>query len=66
MGEAVKITPNENDITRLRTNLKVWLIYSTDGFHSHMSQELHKCRNVHVTSFSLAAMGEEYLKSADV
>ncbi|MEZ8058674.1 AAA family ATPase [Vibrio splendidus] len=68
MGEAIKITPNENDkdMTRLRTNLKVWLVYSTDGFHSHMSKELKKCRNVHVTSFSLAAMSEEYLKSADV
>lgn len=42
MGEAIKITPNENDkdMTRLRTNLKVWLVHSTDGFHSHMSQEL--------------------------
>ena len=68
MGEAIKITPNENDkdMARLRTNLKVWLVYSTDAFHSHMSQELKKCRNVHVTSFSLAAMSEEYLKSADV
>ncbi len=44
MGEAIKITPNENDkdMTRLRTNLKVWLVYSTDAFHSHMSQELKK------------------------
>ncbi len=42
MGEAIKITPNENDkdMTRLRTNLKVWLVYSTDAFHSHMSQDV--------------------------
>ena len=48
MGEAIKITPNESDkdMTRLRTNLKVWLVYSTDAFHLHMTQELKKCRNV--------------------
>lgn len=66
MGEAIQMTPNEGDITRLRTNLKVWLIYNTEAFHSHMSHELKKCRNVHVTAFSLSAMSEEYLKSADV
>ena len=66
MGEAIKITPNENDITRLKTNLKVWVIHNSESFKSHVNQELKKCRNVSITSFSLAGMNEEYLKGVDV
>ncbi|TKE90156.1 type II secretion protein [Vibrio kanaloae] len=66
MGEAIKITPNENDITRLKTNLKVWVIHNSESFKSHVNHELKKCRNVSITSFSLAGMNEEYLKGVDV
>jgi pilus assembly protein CpaE len=47
MGEAVKIMPNRDEgVLRLKTNLTVWVFYSSDAFHLHMSHELSKCENL--------------------
>ena len=65
MGEAIPLPSNDNEIARLKTNLKVWLIYHSEGFHAYMSQELKKCRNLYTHSFSLLGMSEEYLQNID-
>lgn len=65
MGEAIPLPSNDNEIARLKTNLKVWLIYHSESFHAYMSQELKKCRNLYTHSFSLLGMSEEYLQSLD-
>lgn len=47
MGEAVKITPEKSHSQlRLKTNLTVWVFYSSDAFHLHMSHELSKCQSL--------------------
>ena len=46
MGEAVKLTANDNQPIRLKTNLTVWVFYLSDAFHLHMSHELSKCASV--------------------
>lgn len=45
MGEAVKLTPNGDRPIRLKTNLTIWVFYSSDAFHLHMSHELSKCQS---------------------
>lgn len=46
MGEAVKITPNGSAPLRLKTNLTIWVFYSSDSFHLHISHELSKCQSI--------------------
>ncbi|MCG9575035.1 AAA family ATPase [Vibrio tubiashii] len=46
MGEAVKITPNGSAPLRLKTNLTIWVFYSSDAFHLHISHELSKCQSI--------------------
>ncbi|AIW17941.1 AAA family ATPase [Vibrio coralliilyticus] len=46
MGEAVKLTPNGDCPIRLKTNLTIWVFYSSDAFHLHISHELSKCQSV--------------------
>lgn len=47
MGEAVPIAPGkESPPLRLKTNLTVWVFYSSDAFHLHISHELSKCQSI--------------------
>ncbi|ERB66227.1 type II/IV secretion system ATPase TadZ/CpaE [Vibrio coralliilyticus OCN008] len=46
MGEAVKLTPNGESPIRLKTSLTVWVFYSSDAFHLHISHELSKCQSI--------------------
>ncbi|MGD8116209.1 AAA family ATPase [Vibrio sp. TRT 29B02] len=46
MGEAVKITPHGSAPLRLKTNLTIWVFYSSDSFHLHISHELSKCQSI--------------------
>lgn len=52
MGEAVKITPNGDAPIRLKTNLTIWVFYSTDAFHLHISHELSKCQSINFEMIS--------------
>jgi len=65
MGEAIPLSPGDSEVIRLKTNLKVWVIYHSESFHSYMKQELKKCRNLYVHSFSLLGMSEEYVQNID-
>ncbi|EKO3434517.1 AAA family ATPase [Vibrio fluvialis] len=46
MGETIKLSRNDNMNVRLKTNLSIWILYSSDRFKLHMSQELTQCRNL--------------------
>lgn len=46
MGEAVKLSPSGESPIRLKTNLTIWVFYSSDAFHLHISHELSKCQSV--------------------
>ncbi|WP_038175008.1 MULTISPECIES: AAA family ATPase [Vibrio] len=46
MGEAVKIAPSGASPIRLKTNLTIWVFYSSDAFHLHISHELSKCQSI--------------------
>lgn len=52
MGEAVKLTPNGDSPIRLKTNLTIWVFYSSDAFHLHISHELSKCQSVNFEMIS--------------
>ncbi|WP_159738591.1 AAA family ATPase [Vibrio atypicus] len=47
MGEAVQIAPGGGSAPiRLKTNLTIWVFYSSDAFHLHISDELSKCQSI--------------------
>lgn len=46
MGEAVPIAPSGDAPIRLKTNLTIWVFYSSDAFHLHISHELSKCLSI--------------------
>ncbi len=56
MGEAVKLNMNESGSFRLKTNLTIWVFYSSDRFHLHISQELSKCPNVSFETISFHSL----------
>ncbi len=61
MGETVFMQPESEPTTnRLKTNLKVWVVYSSEAFHLHMKSELAKCRNLHLDFCSLNNVSETF------
>ncbi len=56
MGEAVKLTRNDSGGFRLKTNLTIWVFYSSDRFHLHISQELAKCPNISFETISFHSL----------
>lgn len=65
MGEAIHISAGNGRLNRLKTNLKVWVIYSSDRFHYHIKQELTQCESVFIEAFSLASLTESYVQTLD-
>ncbi|WGV99764.1 AAA family ATPase [Vibrio sp. YMD68] len=53
MGEAVELTRNDGSQIRLKTNLNVWIFYSSDRFQLHISQELAHCQSISFETISL-------------
>ena len=56
MGEAVTLNSNSHNHFRLKTNLTVWVFYSSDRFHLHISQELANCDNLSFETISLHSL----------
>ena len=52
MSEAINISRHKGSGYRLRTNLIVWVIYSNDHFHMHMTSELSKSPSLTIETFS--------------
>ncbi|MCE7642085.1 type II secretion protein, partial [Vibrio fluvialis] len=62
MGETVKLSRNEGNSIRLKTNLSIWVLYSSDRFKLHMSQELMQCRSITVEAISLHGVMSDSFK----
>ncbi|USD40631.1 AAA family ATPase [Vibrio sp. SCSIO 43135] len=56
MGEAVKLTRNDDKQLRLKTNLTIWVFYSSDRFKLHMANELAKSSSVNFETVSLHSL----------
>ncbi|MGD8109762.1 AAA family ATPase [Vibrio sp. TRT 17S01] len=56
MGEAVKLTRNDENRLRLKTNLSIWVFYSSDRFHMHISHELGKCKSINFEAISFHSL----------
>ncbi|WP_070962495.1 AAA family ATPase [Vibrio sonorensis] len=56
MGEAVKLTRNDEHSLRLKTNLTIWVFYSSDRFHMHITDELSKCKSVSYEAISFHSL----------
>ncbi|MCK6262463.1 AAA family ATPase [Vibrio sp. ZSDE26] len=56
MGEAVKLTRNDDNQIRLKTSLNIWVFYSSDRFQLHISQELAKCQSISFETISLHSL----------
>lgn len=54
MGEAVQFPRNDSNKIRFKTNLSIWVIYSSDVFKIHIQNELGQCRNVNFELIFLA------------
>ena len=55
MGEAVKLSINEDKKFTLKANLCIWLVYATEVFRNHMQAELAQCRNLNVEIIPLSS-----------
>ncbi|WP_165310387.1 AAA family ATPase [Vibrio ziniensis] len=53
MGEAVKLSRSDSNNIRLKTNLSIWVLYSSDAFKLHMMNELAKCPSITFEAISL-------------
>ncbi len=62
MGEAVKLSRDDNSSIRLKTSLSVWVLYSSDHFKLHMMNELSRCHGVSFEGISLHGVMSESFK----
>lgn len=53
MGEAVKLNRGDDNSLRLKTNLTIWVFYSSDRFQLHISHELGKSKHINFEMVSL-------------
>jgi len=63
MGEAVKLSINEDKKFTLKANLCVWLVYATEVFRNHMQAELAQCRNLNVELIPLSSFTVDGISS---
>ncbi len=62
MGEAVKLTRSDSNNIRLKTNLSIWVLYSSDVFKLHMMNELSQCPNLSFEVISLHSVMADSFK----
>lgn len=62
MGEAVKLSRSDSNNIRLKTNLSIWVLYSSDAFKLHMMNELAKCPSLSFESISLHSVMADSFK----
>ncbi|WP_180981164.1 AAA family ATPase [Vibrio diazotrophicus] len=63
MGEAVKLSRSDSNNIRLKTNLSVWVLYSSDAFKLHMMNELSLCPSLSFEVISLHGVMADSFKS---
>ncbi|CAM3179265.1 AAA family ATPase [Vibrio rarus] len=62
MSEVVQMNAEDNFRLTLKSQVAVWLIYSSDGFKLHMESELKKCTNVSVDLIPLSDFSSHTIK----
>lgn len=63
MGEAVKLSRSDSNNIRLKTNLSVWVLYSSDAFKLHMMNELSLCPSLSFEVISLHGVMADSFKN---
>ncbi len=63
MGEAVKLSRSDSNNVRLKTNLSIWVLYSSDAFKLHMMNELSLCPSLSFEVISLHGVMADSFKS---
>ena len=63
MGEAVKLSRSDSNNIRLKTNLSVWVLYSSDAFKLHMMNELALCPSLSFEVISLHGVMADSFKN---
>lgn len=63
MGEAIKLSRSDSSNTRLKTNLSIWVLYSSDAFKLHMMSELSQCPSLNFEVISLHGVMADSFKS---
>ncbi|MGF1741209.1 AAA family ATPase [Vibrio profundum] len=56
MGEAVKLTGNEEKAVRLKTQLSIWVFYASDQFRTHISNQLVMSNSISFETISLHSL----------
>ncbi|WP_417212496.1 AAA family ATPase [Acinetobacter venetianus] len=62
MGETIQLSRGDSLNIRLKTNLSIWMLYSSDRFKMHMSEELAHCPSISFEAFSLHGVMSESFK----
>lgn len=63
MGEAVKLSRSDSSNIRLKTNLSIWVLYSSDAFKLHMMNELSQSPSLSYEAISLHGVMADSFKN---
>jgi len=63
MGEAIKLSRSESNNIRLKTNLSIWVLYSSDAFKLHMMNELSQSPSLSYEVISLHGVMSDSFKN---
>ncbi len=63
MGEAVKLSRSDSNNIRLKTNLSIWVLYSSDAFKLHMMNELSQSPSLSYEVISLHGVMSDSFKN---
>ncbi|MGU3842474.1 AAA family ATPase, partial [Vibrio diabolicus] len=64
MLKPVKI--NEETYKSLKTNLIVWIVYSTSNFKIHIADELSECVNLNIDWIELESFNLDFVKNKQI
>ncbi|UUM30076.1 AAA family ATPase [Vibrio japonicus] len=66
MGETIQLSRGDNSNIRLKTNLFIWVLYSSENFKLHMQGELAHCQSISYETISLNDVSSEKVKNASL
>lgn len=66
MGETIQLSRGDNSNIRLKTNLFIWVLYSSEKFKLHMQGELSLCKSLSYEVISLNDVSSEKVKNASL
>lgn len=63
MGETIQLARGDNSHVRLKTNILIWVLYSSEQFKLHMQSELSQCAGIGYEAISLNDVMSEKVRS---